>query len=51
MKLLSSAIGVRVAAAMGSEDGAQRTLLSGIVHPHRLVAMQPDEAIDVVDRL
>ena len=37
MKLVSSSIGVRLAAATGTIDGTQRTLLAGIVHPDRLV--------------
>lgn len=37
MKLISSSIGVRIAAATGSINGLQRTLLAGIVHPGRLV--------------
>lgn len=35
MKLVFSSIGVRVAAATGTTDGNQRTLLAGIVHPNR----------------
>lgn len=37
IKLVFSSIGMRLAVATGSIDGVQRTLLAGIVHPHRLV--------------
>ncbi|KAF6239519.1 hypothetical protein HO173_002063 [Letharia columbiana] len=44
MKLVFSSIEVRLAAAAGSIDGTQRTLLAGIVHPDRLVTTQSDDA-------
>ena len=51
MKLVFSSIGVRLAAATGSIDGTQRTLLAGIVHPDRLVATQADDAADDTSRV
>ena len=44
MKLVFSSIGVRLAVATGSNDGAQRTLLTGVVHPNRSVTTQSDVA-------
>lgn len=51
MKLVFSSIGVRLAAATGTTDGNQRTLLSGIVHPDRLVSMQSEDATGDANRM
>ena len=51
MKLVFSAIGVRLAVATGSVDGNQRTLLAGILHPNKPLAMQSDDATDNANRI
>ena len=49
MKLISSSIGVRMAAATGSIDGLQRTLLAGIVLPDWLLTTQPEDDVNIAD--